>query len=593
MPYTQRLQCTEEDITKALLAHGEKIGEIGIDIKSQLAAIKTKADQVVSEYTDPIKKQLARVLAPTGKSVEAMIEELELLNGTTQSEIETSIKNRFGLSIVNGRLLVKGKSNTLALRELYRLLNNSISAVEALIPEITSFNSADRFNVPIIQPRFFVIFTKEERVKTTGDKCTPDSIADTETVLGIDIPINKLTYLNNIGREQLIANVFWVGSPSASATNRRKAKKLQFTDDEFVSIVTTEGVQDYDGVALTIRVYTLDDPFLVKKIQEMTGDDTTEAGDIIERGPDRINLTPTTNEIYTEANKALTKRPSAKTKKGAKDFASGPTSVIQVIDIEKTFDPNQIINYNPASTEDPCFIDTAALAGDLRDLLSDAHDFMGDVLSAMNSPQRMLNELIAGLSDAASGALNELTSVLGVVNNTLNSPDFLQCFFGASFSVDFEFGNVLGPLNDLLDILEDGSSIALEFLDLISDILSALGQLACIQAALTGGLTGALGPAADALASLGVNCVLQGPELPKCIQEVIDAAALAADFMWNLLAAALTSIRVLHLSLKSLSLSIRGNIATNAGTTCNPAETALLTALLVEKTLAMEEILSL
>jgi len=592
MPYTTRLSCTEEDITKALLAHGEKIGNIGIDIKSQLVTLKTKANQVVSEYTDPLKKQLARVLAPTGKSVEAMIEELDLINGTTKPEIEASIKSRFGLSIVNGRLLVKGKTSTIALRELYRLLGNSVSAVEALLPEITTFNSANRFSAPDIQSRFFVIFTSEARVETEGDKCTASTISNTETVLGIDIPINSLTLANNIGREQLIANVFWVKEAAATASNRRKASKLRFTDDEFVSMVTTEGVTDYDGYTMNIKVYVLDDPFLITKIQDKNGDD---AGDVISRGPDKINLAPSTDEIYEEAQKAVTKRAGAKTGKGANDYASGATSVMQVIDIEKTFDPDGTISTysTETATEDPCFIDIAGLAGDLQDLLSDAHDFMGDILSAMNSPQKMLNELIAGLSDAASGALNELTSVLGVVNNTLNDPDFLQCFFGAGFSLDLEFGDVLGPLNDLLDLIEDGASIALDFLDLIGDALSAISQLACLQAALTGGLTGALGPAANALAALGVNCVLNGPDLPKCIQEVIDAAALAADFMWNLLAAALTAIRVLHLSLKNLSLSIRGNIATNAGTVCNPAETALLTALLVEKTLAMEELLSL
>lgn len=590
MPYTQRLACTEESITKALLAHGEKVGSIGIDARSKLATLKLKANEVVTNYTTPLRRNLERVLAPTGKSVDATIAELGLFNGNNKTAIEASFKSRFGLSVVNGRLLVPGKAKVEALKELYRLLG-STTAIEALIPELSTFSVTDRFKLPTVKSRFICVFSVIEEIEAVGDKCTPVSISERERVLGIDIALNILTKTNNLGRENLIANVFWIGSPDITAANRQKARSLGFTDDEFASIASTTGIQDFDGVTLTIKVHVLEDPFLIKKMEHEYG--TTDLGSTIERGPTKINLNPSTTDIFNEAKKILKKAPNAKTSTKAQDYASGPTGLMQIIDLNKTFDPDDFLSVTVTSGEDPCFVDLASLAGDMRDLLSDAHGFMNDVLSAVGAPQRMLNELMAGLSDAASGALNELTSVLGAINNTLGDPDFLKCSFGVGFSLDLEFGNILGPLDDLLSTLEDGMGIALDFLDLIADLLSTIGQLACIQASLTGGLTGMMGPVVGALASLGLNCVLNGPDNPKCLQEVLDLAALAADFAWNLLSAALSALRALHMSLGSLALSIRGNISTSAGAFCNPAETAMLTALLVAKKLSMEEILSL
>jgi len=573
MTITQKLDCTENDVDIALLNHQERLAEIQTAMEPDLAALKAQASALQSSFITPFENNLERLLAPTGFSVQEMSDQMGLLSSTSKVDNEIYLQTRYGISVVNGRVLVPGGVNITALKVLKRLVGTT-AQINALIPELASVDVTQPFTIAPLPSRFIFIITKEDSVVVDTTKCRKGYTTTTEVTVGINRSIGSvLKQYPSLTREDLKLYVFWVGEPAATKLTRRSAFQWGLTNEEFAYALTQTSINN-------LYVYVISNPIDLINITDTFND----TDDILDRGPDTINMNPSPDEIVTEVNKAMPVQTGSNTSVGASDCGSGPGNIFNTVDVDKTFGVTD--NLVP----DPCYGVTAA-QGVIDDAMTKASKVMNAVTTALNTPQIMLNNLNNEIATIARPVMNKLTQLLSVASNILGDPDFLKCYFTGSFSIDLALGGLLGPLNKLMDLLDKGAAAIYDFLDIISKLLILLGQIACIQGSLSEMFDISGGVLSRLTTTFGLQCAITDkPNFGDCFTKGVNLAKYAAGLLNTLFAALLFNLRALQMFVLNLQTNLKGAVESSSlGSLCNPTETAILTALLTKLGLAAGE----
>jgi predicted transcriptional regulator len=588
MTITQNSTCKEDDLEITLLNHNENLASIQKSMQSLIPTLKAKAEEVETSFLAPFEDNLARILSQTGFTVDEMANELGLLSGTSKEDNERYMKTRYGVSIVNGRFLVPGDINLVALKELRRLVG-SIEKVEELLPELNQLGLTDSYSLTPIASRFIFLITKVEDTEVEDTKCRAGYSISNEVLIGTNVSIASiLKSYPDLKREDLILYLFWVGDPVANKSTKKLATQYGLTTEEFAYAVANLSINN-------LNVYVISNPIDFLKIKNKYGSTSTTTGTtgtssssdadkILDRGPDTLNIDPDPETIISYTDKIIAKQPGAKTTKGAEDYSSGPINLYNTIDVDKTFGVTE--NLIP----DPC-LDLTSLEGIIDEALLNADKVMRAVTSAINTPQKILNNVNNKVADIARPVLNKLTKLISIASDFLGDPDFLKCYLGSSFSMALDLGAVLGPLNKLMDLLGTGASLIYDFLDIIINLLTLLGQVACIQGSLSDAFNAGMGIISNLTAKFGLHCTINAkPDFGECFQKGINIAQYAANFLNNLLASLLFNLRSLQMFISNLQVNLKGAIETSSvGSICNPAETALLTAVLTKLGLASDQ----
>jgi len=580
MPLTQKLDCTEDDLTTALLNHNENLASIQKSMQDTFAELKIKTAEVQSTFLTPFENNLQRLLAPTGLSVYDMATEMGLLPETSKKDNEIYMQSRYNVSIVNGRLLIPGNIDLKALKELRRLLG-STDSINVLLPELHNLDLANAYSLTPLPSRFIFLITKVDTNTIEDSKCALGYSTTTEVLIGTNISIQSiLKAYPTLKREDLQLYLFWVGEPIANKMTRRLAVQYGLTSEEFSYALAGLSI---DTLHVFVISNSMDFVTLTAKYGGTGPNSDTDA--ILDRGPDTLNTDPDPADIVKETEKVMPRQSGSTTPVGAIDCNSGPSNLFNTMDIDKTFG---VIENLP---QDPC-LNLTNLGKDISAALLNASKVMNAVTTAISTPQRMLNNINNEIATLTRPVINQLTKLLSIVSNLLGNPDFLKCYFTANFSIDLALGAVLGPLNAIMSLLDKGAKLLYDFLDLISMLCLLLGQVACIQGALSQIFNISEGVVSRLATTFGLHCAITfKPNFGECFQKGINIAQTSADFMNTLLNSLVFNLRSLQMFISNLQTNLKGSMASSsAGSLCNPAETALLTAILTKLSLASDQV---
>lgn len=592
----------DAELDAALFAYQERLGDQLIAIRSRLEALQAEGEALSSSVIDPLKTNLDYVLASADTSTTELMDSLLMVDPSSPSDLESTLGDRFDLTIVNGRYILPGTKDVSSIQLFARVLGGfeelySVLPDLAEIPITDDSDSRTYSTVLGISTRMVMVVTYLKVTTTPATSCTAEIVVTEEITVGVDISLSQASAISDVPVENLRIYIFWLGSPEATERNRSKARVLELTNAQFV-----------DAVSLTSRenfiVSVIRDPADIPRLSGAFGDD---AGDVVSRVTGPIEFFPSSEDIASSIRDSLRKSPGSVGPSGFSDLSSPGVSVLSVIDVDSTFGLSKL---------------AASLTYSLSSLAGDAAAFAEALSNSIQSQIQVLTSAIEEAQQVVAEVLGNITNLMSLVQSLFNdiSNGLLDCVFGSSFSLE-SFSSVgipsspggiggvggLGspgvpgastsnPLDSVLSLVEGQSSVINSYISSVSGLVGSLSDLSCGSSFVDS--SALLQPSGPIRCQIDQS-INDGFELPSLFEEVMGTTKVVMDILTSLFDGVRADLRSLKISIRSMSLSLRqsldrrnssfsaGSLPSPPGSPgCAPPEASRLASLLAQRAIA-------
>jgi hypothetical protein len=607
MPFSlSTIRCRlDPDLDAALFDYQERLGEQLLAARAQLDTIRALGATVTSSFSEPLRSSLDAILATAGTSTEGVIDATRLVDGDSTADIEAAIGDRFGMTIVNGRLILPGTRDLSAIQLFSRVLGG-FEEIFRVLPDLAEVPITDdtdfrTYSTPLeITPRFVMVTTYMRKTVTPETSCTAEVVVEEEVTIGIDRPLSEAAASVGISIDDVRIYIFWIGRPEATDATRRKSRVLGLTNSQFVDAVSKTSRENF-------IVSVIPDPSEIARVAGAFGDD---ADDVVRRLTGPVELFPSAEDMASLIRDTLRRStPGSSGPSGMPDFSSPGVAIFSTLDINSTFGLDSLAE---------------SLIAQEGENLS-ATQYAEAVGNAIKSQLAILSTIIEEAQAVITSILNEITNLVSVVNMLFNdmANGLLDCLFGSSFSpsggsfasvsgsVTVGIGGIGGagspgtpgtstsnPLDGVLAAIEGQATTITEFLRAVSNLLGIVSDVSCgssfvsSSSAVQPSFGGSLPCQADVAREAGF-------ELPTIFEEALGITKVVMDVLTSLFDTVRTALRGLRTTVSSLSLSLRvslerRNSSSSASSLpsppgspgCAPPEATRLAALLVARSIA-------
>jgi hypothetical protein len=551
--------CTiEGDLAESTVGLSEAITDRGVSILDSISALDSSTSTMTTNLTNPLSEILGSMLALPLDQARSLLC-LPPVGSTT--DVEQNLRDRDGINVVNGRVLVPGTLDVTCLRTLTVLLR--------------SYETAINYARELTEGTFLFVVTHIRRVVVPATLCTPESTTEEEVLLGVNVAIPRILRDYSLTESDLKLYVFWRDYANPTPENLNRLVVLGLSSEQVAQILVNDS---------TDRLYIC----ILREVEQLERLGTifgSSAEAVILRGPSAINLFPETNDLLTQISNALTqRRPGSITSCGTRDFTDPAIDILTAVDFDLTFNVTQVL-LECTNTESGSDAVAGILAGILNTIMTVIRNAMQGLrlgqLSLTNTTallsilQSLLGEdnvaLLACLARSVTvPGVGSLTNYLNRIRDTLSSG--LDSFDTCTASAQHSYGllsvffclaqNILnaicaGNFNNIPGL----SCVNLTLSDLGVNIPSCIGDVCKLMSDMLGILNGAIG---TAIGSLQEVKLLAESLLNTLISHIgVEAAAVATG----------SGITSLH----------RGSARTDSDLTspaCNPLQAQVFFALM-------------
>lgn len=597
MPFSvKQIRCrVDPDLDEALFDFQERLGDQYLGAQSVLAELETIRASVEADLLTPAQGSLNRVLAVADTSTSEMEDAMDLVVAGTTEDVESSIGDRYGINVVNGRIVPDGDLDISAIQELTRLTGGSVADVLEYIPEIEDLpidSGADREFREMVSfaPRFILVATYLKTTVTPATKCSPEIVVEEEITAGVEVPLSTAAASLDVAVDDLRIYIFWLGTPDAGPRIRAKARSLGLTNAQFVDAVSLSSSENF-------RVRKIDDPMDILRLIAAFGGDVD---DILSRVSGPISLFEDPTQLIDDIRDTFGRSTGASSPSGFRDFSSPASSLLSVIDIDKTFNLTETLE-GLSSADDGSSLP--------------ATQFVAGITGAIQSQLLAITAILTQAQGILAGVLTEVSNLQTIVFNVFSdlSNGTFDCLFGAGFSTSLGFpeagspGSISGvggiggpgtpgtpglpsdnPLEDLISSIEGQSQLIRDFTGSLNELFGSISSISCMGSFVAGAIT-----SQNSFPNSFISCASElaqdaGLEMPENVLDSIGVVKQVMDFVSSLFDFATSNLRTLRLTAVGLSSTLRQTLSTRSATTalgtgsggCAPPEAARLASLL-------------
>ena len=555
------LRCqTDIDIDSALSDYQDSLGVQLVQMREALAIVAQNAAVMESEFSGPLRSSLNAIFASADSSLDEFLDLAEIPVSGTREDMERSFADRYGLLIVNGRLILDGDVDLTPIRSLARKLGGLDGIYEKFpfletTPISDDTGSSSFVPSPSFPVRAVVVYTRYV-TKTLPDTFPEVTFTDEET-LGVDIPIADVIS-SGVSEADIRINVFWMGQPSLSEDVRRSFRALGLTNDQFVNAVSATDSDNF-------TVKSIINPMDIPRVSVAFGDD---ADSVLERASRPISLFNDPSDAARVLKKFVSRSvPGSAGSSGVRDMSSPASAVMSVLDVSKTFNIEE-------------FADGLGVSTDPENL--PATQYAEGISKSIKTGLEVSSSMFAEFQSTISAPLNSMSSLLSAAGALLGdtSSDVMDCILGSSFSPTLSYGatsapsvpslgggtpgipgvTVANPLEAALSTIEDKVETALVFLDGVSGVTGALQGASCTGSFLSGA-SGALSPDIPGLTTCAaVKEIDAGFSLPPFHADSLGVAKLITDTLTSVTSTFRMNIRMMRIQMVSMRLHIRDTV---------------------------------
>lgn len=377
--------------------HQLAINEVVSRLNDQIATLQvqaTAADAVVTQLQDTLDALLGSVVNPDDLRTGC-----NLPKNPTQEDIESSIQ---GLTVIQGRVVLPGTLNLVAIKRLYSLYG-SVPPVYALLPQLFYTPSDDVYGS--YEGGTSILTVVVNRIRTEVESinpCTPDDVTVTETEVVVSVN-QRLPEISDDPDVTRVVITVWVGPMVLSDSLRQLMVARGYTDEEIVNLVLRRSEQDFE-------VYQIEDPLRLGRYLTGVGASDGPLGEgtsfldaLLVRGPDSISDSTTTGQ-YIEAFKNAINSPS-----------SGGCGVHPSIGLLATIDMSRM--FPTSKIPDDCDFKNINIFGGVNAIFGGMGIIQKGIAKITEGFQKIAGNIIVKFADLASFAEKNL---LGL-NNALDS----------------------------------------------------------------------------------------------------------------------------------------------------------------------------
>ena len=597
------LRCRlDSEVDSALFSYQERLSDQLLSIRDRLTSLKSEGELLASTLLDPLESNLDYVLAAAGASTTSLMDSLSLVDPSSKVDMESTMGDRFNMKVVNGRYILPGTRDVSSIQVLSRVLGGFDSLYTTFpdlsdIPITDDSDSRTYSTLLGLGSRMVMIVTYMKRTVTPATSCTPEVYVEEEVTVGVDIPLSRATSISGVSVDSLRIYIFWLGRPESTESVRSKSRVLELSGSQFV-----------DAVSLTSRenffVYVIRDPADIPRISGAFGDD---ASDVVSRIEGPIEFFPSPEDISLNLRNSLRASPGSVGPSGVPDLSSPSVSVLSVIDVDSTFGLSKL---------------AASLTYSLSSLEGDVAVFAEALANSISSQIQVISAAMEEAQEVVASILGRVTNLLSIVNGLFNdlSNGLLDCVLGPSFSTgslaaagipsdSSGIGGIGGlgspgtpgastsnPLDSILSLIEDQSSLVTSYISSVSNLVGSLSDISCGSSFVdSAALLRSSGP---------ISCVTESPEydgveIPPLFEEVMGTTKVVMDLLTSLFDGVRSDLRGLKMSVRSMSLSIRPSLERRNSSFssssfpsppgspgCAPPEAARLASLLAQRAIS-------
>ena len=597
--YTIRCR-VDPELDSALLSFQERMGEQYLASSAALLELESIRESLESSVTKPLKSGLDKLLATRNISSSDISDVMSLTVTDSREDLESSIRDRFGINIVNGRVIPPGNTEVSSLKVLTRLVGG-ISKLIRYTPDLMdvpiSSGSEDSYRSSSdLKNRFLFVTTYTETTVVPATKCSPEFTQTLTRTAAVDASLTDAARLVDKDPEDLTGHLFWLGQPDPSPLNRNKATSLGLSKSQFIDALSLRSTE-------SLVVYRISDPLSIVRIFLSFGLDSDS---VIERSDRPISTEIDPATLVSDLRDTLSRSSGSSTPTGFRDLTSSAPALVSSIDLDATFSLSDSLS---------------TLENEIPLLSPEAGAIVTAIVGTLRSQLLALKSALSEAQEFVSSVFIELSNVQTLVYNLLGnrSTGLMDCVFGSGFSPSFSYpdagvsslvdgiGGVGGPgtpgtlgitdsnvLEDIITTIENQSTMIRDFSSKFNNLMGSLSSVSCAGSFISNSLV-----SVPRLPSAPLSCLVEesidfGFELPSSIQEVVGLHKQAMDFASTLFDFSISNSRALRLASKNLALSLRSELETgmsmsssgtgsSPGGTCSSPETARLSQLLQQR----------
>lgn len=592
-------------LDQALFAYQERLGAQLIQAREEMERLRSLGASISSDFTSPLSSSLDRALAPVGLSTESLADSLLLVGGPSVSDRETTMSDRFGSTVVSGRLLLPGTRDLSPIREMSRIFGGFEEILRAFpdldtLPVGDDTDSRTYSDHSTFPTRMIVACTYEKVTTTPATSCAKEISFTNEVTAGIDIPLSEAALSVGVSVDSLHIYIFWLGRPEASPASRTKARVMGLTNSQFVDAVSKTNREKF-------TVVVIPDPGDISRLAGAFGSD---APLVVSRSGSPIEFFPVAEDMADYVRRLLrSSSVGSAGPSGIADFSSPSIALLSTLDIEKTFG---------------AYVLAESLVASSADSSGSSAEFAEAAGSAIKSQLLTLQALMQEAQSVLGNTINEITNLLSMVNALLGdtSNGLLDCVFGSSFSplgggiaadvgLEAGIGGIGGPgspgspgssssnpFDEILSLVESQAANISEFLRSVGALFGIASDISCGSSFVTS--SASVQPSFNGSLSCQIDSALEsGFELPVEVDETLGIAKVVLDVLNALFDTVRTSIRSLRLTVSSMSISLRLSASRRTSSSsssflpspagsvgCTPPEATRLAALLSQRALS-------
>lgn len=547
--------CVDDDLDSSLLDFTNLVASIYRESRRNIDTLaSTTSVPAISESLDSsVRSALSGSVVPYDELVSN-----SCLGPTPDDRsISDSLSSRYGVHIINGRLIPDGDFSLIGIRRLVQLVG-SLDVAIGLLPEIEEARLSSSYTP---DPRYVYVVTALTEDSTglrfADTACVPASIKSSipckdaeinlgEVVISINSSIESAlesdpSYLSST----IVENFFWVGIPSMTSGVRSNTNRLNISDQTIFSAISLTQSEE-------LQSYEIDVVGLYKFIDYYGPD----AESIILSGPESVPLLIDPMDVVSAIEDALSVRPGGFNDCGARDFSDPATQILTLIDFNRSI-PDDLSDCADSSIE------------------------LGDINSAINRALNSPNEAISDLSKVfapLTRIIGNLSSVVSIIQNFINDRTNLDCIMGPGFS--YSTGASVGDTGLDFSSKLDSMSLVLQggigdinrfFLD-VGQILNGFSQLSCTL----GFITQAFKKPKDSFSGIGCEDVNNMALLPPCYSATMDIGSIRANVAFRLATQAIRNVRDLIIQIEQIGIELAANASNESNIGCISSETSTL-----------------
>tara|TARA_R100000656_G_scaffold104176_1_gene76142 strand:+ start:168189 stop:170024 length:1836 start_codon:yes stop_codon:yes gene_type:complete len=564
MPFTKpTIRCrSNAEIDSALFDFQEKLGDILVETRAEIAALSATAEAVESDFSAALKLSMDRVLAIVNTSTDDILSASGVVAGADDTALETSLMSAYGLNVVNGRIIPPGDTDLGPVARLANLAGGIESLMDAVptLGELPLIEGPSRDYVPfdLFAPFFVMVPTYLKVSLTEATSCSPEVRVEERITLGFDRSIESAAASVGISEDDVEIYVFWLGEPTVSTSNRAKAVRLGLTNAEFAASLAGRSTG-----RMTVEV--IRDPRDIIRALTVLGDD---ADDFLAREPGKVTLTSGTTAIVDSIHDSLTPAVGAKTSAGVKSYSSPALALFSTMDISRTF------QYG---------IKAELLSGRAASETGEVEEFIEGAAASIMSALQVVDQLVKEIQQAIAPVLTNLTNVQSVLNLVFENVDsgVMDCLFGSGFSPLSSLGTVSGSVPgiggiggpgspgtpgvstaDLVDgiisVVEAQSNTVTGYIQRVRGLVSNVGAASCMGSFLSSAASGQY-PDVPGLGQECQGAILEdeGFDMPLELSVSLESFQNILEVVTAVVEAVGETLRRLRMAIKSTARSLR------------------------------------